>query len=187
MTAELDGLKKETAALFPDKRLVFGCGNTGALLMLIGEAPGENEEKQGIPFVGKAGKNLDELLALSGIRREEIYITNAVKFRPTTTGKSGRNINRKPTNDEISAFRPFLIREIETVRPLIVATLGNVPLEAVTGKSIKIGDAHGKIMEMSGFKLYPMYHPASVIYNPALKQIYINDVCRLGELIKQYD
>ena len=117
MANRLEDLNGELSAAFPENRLVFGEGRPGVSLMLIGEAPGENEEAQGRPFVGKAGKNLDEFLRLSGIDRTEVYITNAVKFRPFKIGKSGRKSNRPPTREEIDMFRPFLVREIGMVRP----------------------------------------------------------------------
>ena len=121
-------LKRFIAGIMPGKEhaLVFGEGPAKPKLLLIGEAPGEQESLQGRPFVGKAGKNLDHFLELAGLAREEIYITNAVKYRPTKTGKTGRISNRPPTRDEIALFRPWLLREIGEIAPLLIATLGNV-------------------------------------------------------------
>ena len=179
----LKNLLSRMEADYPDRIIVPGVGSAGARVVLIGEAPGENEEKQRCPFVGKAGKMLDEFLSLSGIARESLYITNSVKFRPTAEGKRGP-VNRKPTKAEIDAFRPYLMRELEIIRPAYVVTLGNTPLSALTGQSITIGSVHGKVLELDGFRLYPMYHPASVIYNRSLNETYRRDVCALGELIR---
>ena len=158
------------------KVLVFGEGDVGAPVMLVGEAPGEQETLMGRPFVGKAGKNLDEFLAGAGMERSALYVTNVVKFRPTKTSAAGRTVNRPPTQEEVKLFVPWLRREIELVNPKCVVTLGNVPLKALTDKGRVIGEAHGRFMELEKRLLFPMYHPASVIYNPALKAVYRDDL-----------
>jgi len=179
------------AANMPGKEnaLVWGEGPVRPKLMLIGEAPGEQETLQGRPFVGKAGKNLDRFLELAQLERSEIYISNAVKFRPTKTGKTGRISNRPPTKDEIALFRPWLIREIQEVAPRIVATLGNVPLGAVTGRRITIGEVHGRVIPAgdTGLELFALYHPASLIYNRSLESVYEQDVCRLADILRGMD
>ncbi|MDL2319403.1 uracil-DNA glycosylase, partial [Eubacteriales bacterium OttesenSCG-928-A19] len=114
------------------RRLVMGEGDPHARLMLVGEAPGAQEAELGRPFVGTAGKHLDAFLAGVGLAREALYITNAVKFRPTRTSAKGRLSNRTPTRQEIAAFRPWLLAEIKAVQPLVIATLGNTALRAVT-------------------------------------------------------
>lgn len=173
------------------KVLVFGEGPIGAKVMMIGEAPGEQESLQGRPFVGKAGKNLDAFLEEVGMVREEMYVSNTVKFRPTRLSESGRYVNRTPTQEEVKLFLPWLIREIEMVKPQCIVTLGNVPLRALTDRKQVIGDCHGKFMSQAQYLLYPMYHPASVIYNPALKSVYQEDVarfarwCRAGEISEE--
>lgn len=169
-----------------ENALVFGEGPKHAKLMLIGEAPGEQETLQGRPFVGKAGQNLDHFLALAGLSREEIYISNAVKLRPTKTGKTGRLSNRPPTKDEIALFRPWLMREIEEVAPGMIATLGNVPLRAVTGRSLSIGEVHGQVLDAgeTGLPLFALYHPASLIYNRSLTDVYEQDVRALAQRLK---
>lgn len=173
------------------KVLVFGEGPIGAKVMMIGEAPGEQESLQGRPFVGKAGKNLDAFLEEVGMVREEMYVSNTVKFRPTRLSESGRYVNRTPTQEEVKLFLPWLIREIEMVKPRCIVTLGNVPLRALTDRKQVIGDCHGKFMPRDEYLLYPMYHPASVIYNPALKSVYQEDVarfarwCRNGEISEE--
>ena len=163
--------------------LVFGEGPQNPVLMLIGEAPGEQETLQGRPFVGKAGKNLDHFLMLAGLKREQIYISNAVKIRPTKVGKTGRVSNRPPTREEIALFRPWLMREINEVRPQMIATLGNVPLGAVTGERLTIGQVHGMVIPAgeTGLPLFALYHPASLIYNRSLESVYEQDVRSLAE------
>ena len=181
-------LRAFIAGVMPGREnaLVFGEGPKHAKLMLIGEAPGEQETLQGRPFVGKAGQNLDHFLALAGLSREEIYISNAVKLRPTKTGKTGRLSNRPPTKDEIALFRPWLMREIEEVAPGMIATLGNVPLRAVTGRSLSIGEVHGQVLDAgeTGLPLFALYHPASLIYNRALADVYEQDVRALAKRLK---
>lgn len=164
--------------------LVFGEGSFHSRLMMIGEAPGEQETLKGRPFVGKAGKNLDEFLQMSGLKREEIYITNTVKFRPTKRSDAGRLVNRPPTKEEIALFLPWLKREIALVAPDCIATLGNVPLKALAGDRVVIGDVHGQFLECEGRVLYPLYHPASLIYNPSLRGVYAEDVKRLGDWLR---
>ncbi len=163
--------------------LVFGEGPDRPVLMLIGEAPGEQESLQGRPFVGKAGKNLDRFLELAGLSREEIYISNAVKIRPTKVSQTGRISNRPPTREEIALFRPWLMREISEIQPRMIATLGNVPLGAVTGTKQTIGQVHGTMIPAgeTGFPLFALYHPASLIYNRSLESVYEEDVRMLAQ------
>ena len=189
--ADLKAFEREVEAffkpLFPgeDKILVFGDGQHDAPpLMLIGEAPGEQETIKRRPFVGKAGKNLDEFLELAGIDRGQLYVSNTVKFRPTKISAAGRTVNRPPTQEEIRLFLPWLKREIEMVKPECVVTLGNVPLKALCDKRVVIGDVHGTFIECDGMKVYPMYHPASMIYNPSLKEVYREDVMRLAQWLR---
>lgn len=167
------------------KTLVFGDGKTESRLVLVGEAPGEQETVEGKPFVGKAGKNLTEFLSLSGLQRSDLYITNTVKIRPSKLSKAGRIVNRPPTREEIALFLPWLKREIEYIRPKCICTLGNVPLKALLGNDKVIGEVHGTFIEADGYLYYPMYHPASLIYNPSLKEVYARDVMRLGEWMRK--
>ena len=186
MSGELDRMREELNRLIADlyegekKILVHGEGEIGARVMLVGEAPGEQETLQGRPFVGKAGKNLDEFLELAGLERSQLYVTNAVKFRPTKRSAAGRTVNRPPTREEVSLFLPWLRREIELVAPEVIVTLGNVPLRALTGPKAVIGDVHGAFQDADGLRLYPMYHPASLIYNPALRPVYAEDIRHLS-------
>ncbi|MBZ4664679.1 MAG: uracil-DNA glycosylase [Caloramator sp.] len=167
-----------------DVKIVYGVGNIDAEIMLIGEAPGRFEEEQGKPFVGQAGKNLDEFINILEIKREDLFITNVVKIRPYKINeKTGRKVNRAPNKKEIELSLDTLLKEIEIVSPKIIVTLGNTPLKALLG-DIKIGDVHGKVIEYNGRFLYPLYHPASIIYNRALYDVYIEDLKNLKKYIK---
>lgn len=186
----MEKLKEEIRAMvkevYPDREwvLVFGEGPAQARLMLVGEAPGEQEAMLGRPFVGKAGKLLDAFIAGTGLTRGEMYVTNTVKFRPSRISKAGRVVNRTPTQEEIAAFLPFLKKEIAQVNPACVVTLGNVPLRALLGEKETIGQAHGQMRRQEDRLYFPMYHPASMIYNPGLKAIFAQDMEKLGQLIK---
>lgn len=186
----LEKLKDEICAMvkavYPDREwvLVFGEGPAQARLMLVGEAPGEQEAMLGRPFVGKAGKLLDAFIAGTGLTRAEMYVTNTVKFRPSRVSKAGRVVNRTPTQEEIAAFLPFLKKEIAQVDPACVVTLGNVPLRALLGEKETIGQAHGQLRRQEDRLYFPMYHPASMIYNPGLKAIFAQDMEKMSQLIK---
>ena len=133
---------------YAHKTPVFGEGKINAKIALVGEAPGGEEEKAGRPFVGKAGKNLTEFLSSLNLSRDEVYITNAVKLRPTKPSpKTGRELNRTPSAQEIQFFNPYLHRELEIIAPCYIVTLGNIPLRAVSGKDIKIGECHGRLVK----------------------------------------
>lgn len=166
--------------------LVFGEGKKNPDILLIGEAPGEQEVLQGKPFVGKAGKNLSQFLETVGLCREDVYITNVVKFRPTKRSQAGRTVNRPPTRQEIAFFTPYLMREVRLLRPRLIVTLGNVALGAFL--SCTIGEAHGELRQAMAeeevFPIFPLYHPASVIYNPSLKQIYHEDLLSLRKIME---
>ena len=192
MANELERLRQELEKLISEvyegekKVLVHGEGLPGARVMLIGEAPGEQESLQGRPFVGKAGKNLDAFLEQAGLSRAQLYVSNAVKFRPTKISAAGRVVNRPPTREEVKLFLPWLQKEIELVAPQVVVTLGNVPLKALMGMRAVIGDMHGGFQQGEGATLYPMYHPASLIYNPSLREVYAQDILRLAAWLKEH-
>lgn len=192
MANELERLRQELEKLISEvyegekKVLVHGEGLPGARVMLIGEAPGEQESLQGRPFVGKAGKNLDAFLEQAGLSRAQLYVSNTVKFRPTKISAAGRVVNRPPTREEVKLFLPWLQREIELVAPQVVVTLGNVPLKALMGMRAVIGDVHGCFQQLEGITLYPMYHPASLIYNPSLREVYTQDILRLAAWLKEH-
>ena len=182
--AELSAFIRE---IYEEERkiLVFGEGDANADVMMIGEAPGEQETLLGRPFVGKAGKNLDAFLEASALDRSALYVTNTVKFRPTKRSAAGRVVNRPPTQEEIRLFLPWLEREIALVDPACIVTLGNVPLKALMDRRAVIGDVHGQFVEAGGRRLYPMYHPASLIYNPALREVYGEDMRRFAQWLSE--
>lgn len=160
---------------------VIGEGSHEAEIMFVGEAPGENEAKTGRPFCGRAGKLLDELLASINLPRENVYITNIVKDRPPK--------NRDPLPEEIELYAPFLDRQIEIIRPKVVATLGRFSMEYVMrryrmeSQLDTITRLHGKVIEDKDFKLVPLYHPAAAIYNQHLKSTLLEDFQVLKNLV----
>ena len=180
---------KRLQALAREKgELVLGFGDPGAQVMLIGEAPGREEVQAGRPFVGKAGKNLDSFLEATGLAREELYLTNVVKFRPVRISPKGTASNRPPTQQEIALCTPYLETEIEQVSPRLILTLGNIALQAMLGREAKIGQYHGREALTAGGKtVFALYHPASIIYNPKLKQTYAEDLARLRAYLTKRD
>ncbi|MEK6941217.1 MAG: uracil-DNA glycosylase [Nanoarchaeota archaeon] len=170
------------------KNLVFGKGNPDAKIMLIGEASGANEDLQGIPFVGAAGKELDKLLRTIGLTIDDVYIANILKYRPPD--------NRNPSIEEIKTHTPYLIDQIKIIKPKIVVTLGNFSTKFIIA-NFKVDDMkkvsgitqlHGvpisKNIEGMEFKVFPMYHPAAVIYRRQLYTDLENDFLKLKELIQ---
>ena len=175
------------ASPYAGKVLVFGEGKLSPKIAMVGEAPGGDEEKQGHPFVGKAGKNLTEFLQIVGLTRDELFISNVVKLRPTKLSpKTSRPVNRPPSKEEIAFFFPFLVEELAIASPEMIVTLGNVPLKALLeDESAAIGDCHGQSLKTpSGQTLFPLYHPASMIYNPGIQKIYLEDLEKLKLIIK---
>jgi len=175
---------------FKDMEIVLGDGNVNTDLVLVGEAPGKDEVRLSKPFVGAAGKNLAQFIDILGLKREEIFITNAIKYRLSKVNPdTGKLINRPATRDEISAARDYLLQELIIIDPYYIVTLGNVPLKAVTGDyDISIGTVHGQVSDLTigekTYKLFPLYHPASIIYNRSLKEVYLDDIRKLSLLIR---
>jgi uracil-DNA glycosylase len=139
--------------------LVFGEGNADAKLMLVGEAPGEDEDLSGRPFVGRAGQLLDKILESVSMNRDDIYITNMVKYRPPN--------NRNPTPQETLVSEPLLLEQIKLIRPQVIATLGNVPTQYFLKTKDGITKTHGKLFEWQGIKVFPLFHPAYLLRNPS--------------------
>lgn len=170
-----------------EKVVVRGEGNLSARLIMVGEAPGEQETVQRRPFVGKAGKNLMEFLEVLEWEREDIYITNVVKFRPYKVHPAkGTLSNRTPRADEIALCYHLLLAEIDLVGPKVVVTLGNTALKTLRDdRAVTIGDVHGRPLDMGAWVLFPLYHPASIIYNRALKATYANDIAALKTYLER--
>jgi uracil-DNA glycosylase len=160
-------------------QVVFGAGNPHADLMFVGEAPGFHEDKQGLPFVGQAGKLLDKLLLGIGMSRADVFVANVLKCRPPG--------NRDPQPDEIEACESHLFRQIELIEPKIVATLGNFATKLLSGRPLGITRVHGQEQETTigsrSVLLYPLYHPAAALYTPAMLKVLESDFARLPELM----
>lgn len=158
--------------------LVMGDGHPNAELVFIGEAPGKNEDLQGKPFVGAAGKFLDEMLAGIGLKREQVYITNIVKYRPPN--------NRDPLPSEKKAFWPFLAQELMAIQPKIIATLGRHSMEYfLPGKRITAIHGQPKRIVFGSQKIVvlPLYHPAAALYNGGLRETLIEDFSNIPNII----
>ncbi len=162
------------------KNLVMGDGNTNARIVFIGEAPGKNEDEQGLPFVGAAGKFLSEMLEGVGMKREDVYITNIVKYRPPN--------NRDPLIDEKQAFWPYLAKQIQIIEPLVIATLGRHSMEYFL-PDFKISLCHGQPKRITfGDKkivILPLYHPAAALYNNTMRETLIEDFQKIPKIIEQ--
>jgi uracil-DNA glycosylase len=160
-------------------QVVFGAGDATADLMFVGEAPGFHEDQQGVPFVGRAGKLLDRLLAGIGLERRDVYIANVLKCRPPG--------NRDPQPDEIEACEGWLFRQIGAIEPRVVATLGNFATKLLSGKPHGITRVHGTPQEATlggrSVTLYPLFHPAAALYTPAMLQTLERDFARLPALL----
>lgn len=201
-------LGKERIKGFPVEGFVYGEGPQKPELMLIGEAPGEFEIVDGIPFIGRAGKELMQSLASIGLSREDVYITSAVRSRPYRWGTkkerdgtlTERKYNRPPTSKEIWAHAPVLDYELAHVDPLLIVTLGNVGLQRLLGKEAKVTDLHGKLIESQvkflptpdsvqyantkkTYRIIPTFHPASVFYRPSHRPSIEDDWRKIGQAL----
>jgi len=160
-------------------QVVFGNGDPNADLMFVGEAPGFHEDKQGFPFVGQAGKLLDQLLAGIGLTRDQVFVANVLKCRPPG--------NRDPMPDEIESCEPHLFRQVELIKPKLVGTLGNFATKLLSGKQLGITRVHGQEQEVTlggrSVLLYPLYHPAAALYTPAMLKVLQQDFARIPELL----
>ena len=157
-------------------QIVFGEGNPNNIIF-VGEAPGQNEDIQGKPFVGTAGQILDELLVSVGLKREQIYIINIIKCRPPN--------NRNPLDDEIEACKPWLDKQIDIIRPAIIVSLGKFALSRFFPDK-SIGNMHGKAKMEENVIYFAMYHPAATIYNRKLKQTMEEDMKRFSLVLKEF-
>jgi uracil-DNA glycosylase len=157
--------------------LVFGVGDPAARVMLVGEAPGRNEDLKGEPFVGAAGQLLDELLAHAGLRRDEVYIANVLKCRPPG--------NRDPEAEEIEACTPFLREQIRIISPDVLVTLGNFATRFVLKTETGITRLRGTLHQAGRFTVMPIYHPAAAIYDRTKRDVLFQDFARLREILQQ--
>ena len=188
---ELEQLKEEMRkADLPLKEnaqnLVFGEGNPRASIFFTGEAPGRKEDEQGKPFVGMAGRELDKLIGLAGMNREDVYITSILKYRPPD--------NRNPRRREIDSHTPYLLRQIEIIKPVVLVTLGNFATRFILSCSGRmkekevpqISECHGTLYKVDiglhHCMVMPLHHPAAILYNRKLTEIVHNDIIKLKGL-----
>jgi uracil-DNA glycosylase len=157
-------------------QLVFGDGKAAADIVFIGEAPGKNEDEQGLPFVGAAGKFLNEMLAQIGLTRDDVYITNIVKYRPPN--------NRDPLPEEKAAFLPYLKRQLEVIKPKLVVTLGRHSMDSLL-PGLKISQCHGQPKRYQGQVYLPLFHPAAALYNGSMRQTLIDDFSRIPAILSK--
>ena len=179
-----------------DLQFVYGFGDASSGIVLIGEAPGKDEVKNGEPFVGKAGAILNQILGDSGFRRENLYITNTIKYRLARNGsRPGTLANRPATAFEITVSSKWLYEELKAVNPRLVLSLGNVPykclsalFDGISPQKTTVGDVHGSELHINDCDLnaiyVPLYHPASLIYNSSLKEAYMKDMEHVANLVK---
>lgn len=154
--------------------LVPGEGNPDADVVFIGEAPGKNEDITGRPFIGAAGKFLDELLAIAGLKREDVFITSIVKYRPPN--------NRDPKPAEKEAFWPYMLRQLEVIEPKLVVTLGRHSMGYFV-PGVTIGQAHGQLVRGDRWDVMPVYHPAAALYSGAARVMVLDDFKKLKEYV----
>lgn len=165
------------------RNAVPGEGNFEAELMFIGEGPGREEDVQGRPFVGRAGKLLNELLDEIGVERKSVFITNIVKCRPSEEGR-----DRRPTDEEIAACTPYLDRQIELIDPRLLCTLGDTATRYIFRRNelrtAPLSAIHGKTFNIGMRLIFPTYHPAAALYNPQLRIVLSEDFKRLKEVLE---
>jgi DNA polymerase len=161
--------------------VVFGNGDADADLMFVGEAPGANEDREGLPFVGQAGKLLDELLGEIGMDRGQVFVANVLKCRPPG--------NRDPQPGEIESCEPYLFQQVELIEPLVVCTLGNFSTKLLRGDSTGITRLHGqaevRTIGARAVRLFPLFHPAAALYTPRTLETLRADFQRIPELLAQ--
>ena len=158
-------------------KIVFGSGNPDAKVFIIGEAPGKNEDQQGMPFVGAAGKYLSELLGYAGLTRDEVYIAKVLKCRPPS--------NRDPKADEILACADYLRAQVRAVNPDIIVTLGNFATKFILKTDEGITSLRGTVQFAGRFMVFPVFHPAAAIYDRSKREVLAQDFALLGEMLKQ--
>jgi DNA polymerase len=160
------------------KNVVFGTGNSKTGLLFVGEGPGQDEDLQGIPFVGKAGQLLDKILTAAEIRREDVYIANIVKCRPPG--------NRNPTETEMKTCLWFLAQQIKLIQPTIIVPLGSVAVKGLLDPAGKITELRGNWIERSGYYFLPTFHPAALLRNERWKKVVWRDFLKIKKAYERY-
>lgn len=159
------------------RQVVFGVGHPNARLMFVGEAPGRDEDEQGVPFVGRAGQLLTKMIEAMGYRREDVYIANVIKCRPPE--------NRNPMPDEVAACEPFLFRQVEAIRPVVIVALGTFAAQALLKTQETISRLRGRVFTYGGARLVPTFHPAYLLRSPERKRDAWEDLKRAKALLDQ--
>jgi DNA polymerase len=157
--------------------IVFGVGNPDADLMFVGEAPGHDEDLQGIPFVGRAGQKLTQIIQAIGLTRDQVYIANVIKCRPPN--------NRNPEPDEVETCEPFLFRQIDAIRPKVMVALGTFAARSLLKTADPISRLRGRVYDFRGAKLVPTFHPAFLLRNPACRREVWEDMKKVRALLKE--
>jgi len=157
------------------KQIVFGVGNPNADLMFVGEAPGRDEDIQGIPFVGRAGQKLTQIIEAIGLKREEVYIANVIKCRPPE--------NRNPEPDEVEQCEPFLFRQVDTIKPKVIVALGTFAAKSLLKSNDSISRLRGRVYDYRGAKLVPTFHPAFLLRNPSCRREVWEDMKKVRALL----
>ena len=156
-------------------QVVFGVGNPQAQIMFVGEAPGFYEDRQGEPFVGAAGRLLNELLENVGLSRANVYIANVIKCRPPD--------NRDPLPDEVETCKPFLFQQLDMIKPRVVCTLGNFAMQTLLGKKVGIMKVRGQVFQVQDHFIFPMLHPAAALHQGNLNEPLREDFRKLKEFL----
>jgi uracil-DNA glycosylase family 4 len=159
------------------RQIVFGVGNPSADLMFVGEAPGGDEDIQGIPFVGRAGQLLTKIIEAIGLRREDVYIANVIKCRPPE--------NRNPEPDEVETCEPFLFRQIDVIKPKVIVALGTFAAKALLKTQDPISRLRGRVYNYRGVKLLPTFHPAFLLRSPERKRDVWEDMKKVRALLQE--
>ncbi len=158
-------------------QVVFGVGNANASLMFVGEAPGGDEDAQGVPFVGRAGQLLTRIIEAMGLKRDDVYIANVIKCRPPG--------NRNPEPDEVETCEPFLFEQIDAIKPKAIVALGKFAAQALLRTADPISRLRGRVFEYRGAKLIPTFHPAYVLRNPSSKREVWDDMKLVMRLLAE--
>jgi uracil-DNA glycosylase len=159
------------------RQIVFGVGNPEADLMFVGEAPGADEDVQGVPFVGRAGQLLTKIIEAIGLKREDVYIANVIKCRPPQ--------NRNPEPDEVETCEPFLFRQIDAIKPTVIVALGTFAARTLLRTLDPISRLRGRVYEYRGAKLIPTFHPAYLLRNPSSKREVWEDMKLARQLLSE--
>ncbi len=161
------------------KQIVFGVGNPNAGLMFVGEAPGRDEDIQGIPFVGRAGQKLTQIIEAIGLKREDVYIANVIKCRPPE--------NRNPEPDEVEQCEPFLFRQVDTIKPKVIVALGTFAARSLLKTTDPISRLRGRVYDYRGAKLVPTFHPAFLLRNPNCRREVWEDMKKVRAILNGED